>query len=475
MKCLLPVLGLLLVSLPVRAAHLGMGMRVGEVTSNSAIVWTRVTELAKRVEPGYREPAKREPRTATYTPSAVPVEKREGAMPGSEGHVHLIYSEQANFESFRIIDWVVVKAEDDYTTRFRLLNLRPGTRYFLKMTLREKAGGPVVDQALGSFTTAAAEKEWQDVRFTVMTCQSYWDLDDPAGYRIYPAMAGLYPHFMVSAGDTVYLDSEAPRARTVELARHHWHRMYSLPRLIDFHRTVPGYWERDDHDSWANDCWPSQSNPWMAPLTYADGVRVFQEQNPVGEAPYRTVRWGRGLQIWFVEGRDFRSPNKAPDGPEKTIWGAEQLAWLKKSILASDATFRILVSPTPIVGPDRSNKNDNHANKGFAWEGKHFRQWTRDQNLERFYVICGDRHWQYHSRDPETGLQEFSCGAASDKHAGGSPGWDAAIQDYHREVGGFMSVEVRLPGAQPVIALRHHDVDGKVLFEVTEQAPAIRP
>ena len=43
-----------------------------------------------------------------------------------------------------------------------------------------------------------------------------------------------------------------------------------------------------------------------------------------------------------------------PDGPDKTIWGREQLAWLKESILASDAAFRVLISPTPIVGPDRA-------------------------------------------------------------------------------------------------------------------------
>ncbi|MDB6006750.1 MAG: hypothetical protein JWR15_3737, partial [Prosthecobacter sp.] len=25
-----------------------------------------------------------------------------------------------------------------------------------------------------------------------------------------------------------------------------------------------------------------------------------------------------------TDGRDYRSPNKMPDGPDKTIWGAEQ-------------------------------------------------------------------------------------------------------------------------------------------------------
>ena len=53
-----------------------------------------------------------------------------------------------------------------------------------------------------------------------------------------------------------------------------------------------------------------------------------------------------------------------PDGPTKTIWGAEQLAWLKSSLLESDATFKLLVSPTPMVGPDDLRKTDNHTNIG---------------------------------------------------------------------------------------------------------------
>lgn len=65
----------------------------------------------------------------------------------------------------------------------------------------------------------------------------------------------------------------------------------------------------------------------------------------MGDKTYRTVRWGKDLQIWMVEGRDFRSPNTMEDGPEKTIWGAEQMAWFKRTVQASDATFRVLTHP----------------------------------------------------------------------------------------------------------------------------------
>ncbi len=77
-----------------------------------------------------------------------------------------------------------------------------------------------------------------------------------------------------------------------------------------------------------------------------------------------------------------------------TIWGETQRNWLKETLTPSDATWKVLVSPTPIVSPDRLNKRDNHSNSAFAWEGNDFRQWVKRNLLERFFVACGDRHWQ---------------------------------------------------------------------------------
>lgn len=448
------------------AAEMAMGFRVGEVTQDSAIVWTRITKNAERNWNGVRESKKREPRITRYVPSKVEVDDREGATPGALGEVRVTYSADEELRAAFVTDWVAVKADNDFVHQFRLNRLRAGTRYFLRVDVRDGPGAKVSASSTGSFATPAKADQWQDVRFSVVTGQSYWDLDDKSGYHIYPAMEKLGLHFIVPTGDTVYLDSESPRARTVELARFHWHRMYSLPRHVEFHRSVPGYWEKDDHDAWANDCWPTMNAAWMNPLTFKQGLAIFREQVPMGDLTYRTIRWGKGLQIWMVEGRDFRSPNTATDGPKKLIWGEEQRAWLKRTIAASDADFRVLISPTPIVGPDRAKgKNDNHSNRAFQTAGDHFRNWVKDSGIDNFYVCCGDRHWQYTSVDLKTKLREFSCGPASDKHAGGSPGPDPKIQPFHRVKGGFLSVSVFKNGETPTVAFRHHDVHGEVVSE----------
>ena len=113
------------------------------------------------------------------------------------------------------------------------------------------------------------------------------------------------------------------------------------------------------------------------------------------------------------------------------------------------------------MGPDRPGKNDNHANAGFAFEGARLRALL--QSIPGCLVINGDRHWQYHSIDPESGLQEFGCGAASDAHAGGfSLDRQEEWQPFLRIAGGFASVDVSATAA----VVRHHDVDGIVVNEV---------
>jgi alkaline phosphatase D len=274
-------------------------------------------------------------------------------------------------------------------------------------------------------------------------------------------MLALKPHFAALTGDLVYYDSNEPHAVTPRLARYHWERMFSLPRLIEFTRNVGTYWLKDDHDTLNNDSWPGKK---MGELTFAEGQKIFRQQAPLTDGPsYRTFRWGRDLQIWLTDGRDFRSPNNQADGKDKTIWGAKQKAWFFRTVKESKATWKVLISPTPLVGPDRKNKRDNHSNEGFQHEGDEIRAWLKDNVPDNFFVVCGDRHWQYHSIHPKTALHEFSVGAASDQHAGGSPGEDKKIHKFHRAKGGFLSVTVRTEKKRSTIVFELRDVSGKVV------------
>jgi alkaline phosphatase D len=206
----------------------------------------------------------------------------------------------------------------------------------------------------------------------------------------------------------------------------------------------------------------------MGEFTFEQGLEVFRQEMPIKDKTYRTFRWGKDLQIWLVEGRDYRSPNTQRDGPNKTIWGKEQMEWFKQTVEASDATFKILISPTPVIGPDRSQKKDNHSNKGFYHEGEIIRKFIASQ--PNMYVICGDRHWQYVSEHQDYGIVEFSIGANSDDHAGGWKQEDVRPEHlYLNVVGGTMTVTID-PKGKGSISVVHYDVNGNPLNEFLADA-----
>lgn len=446
------------------AVFQAIGTRVGEVTENSALVWTRLTANKERNNGGIEIKGRAQDYKGKGLPKVtVPVEQLEGACGGKTGFARLRYATNEKMTHAQTTDWVKVSEKTDFIHQFYLSGLKPSTKYYYICESAIQTNKQISTSWRGQFETAPTAQAASNLRFCLMTCQGYPDRGHKDGHDIYPSMLALKPQFACLTGDLVYYDNDMPRAVNERLARYHWERMFSLPRLKAFNSNVATYWLKDDHDTLDNDSSPGGT---MGELTFAQGQKIFHQQAPMTTgASYRTFRWGKDLQIWLTEGRDERSPNDMPDGPEKTIWGKTQKGWFKKTVKESDATWKILISPTPLVGPDRVQKDDNHSNAGFQHEGDELRQWIHDNVPENFFVICGDRHWQYHSVHPKTGVHEFSIGAASDEHAGGTPGENKAYHRFHLVKGGFISVELRRESDKSVILLQHHDVHGAVVYK----------
>lgn len=414
------------------AAHFATGIKVGEVDQTSAILWVRLTA----------DEAANFDQLPIFTAGLDERAKDEGAMPlgvapGTAGEARIVYWMDGATDA-RFTAWRPVDPGADFIRQFQLTDLTPGSDYEFTVEARESASNAQLNSVPGSFRTAPTADEAAPIRFIVTTCQAVRSIDSGAGGHLaYRQMLGFDPDFFVHTGDIVYYD-KAPLAKTIPQARAKWNLMFAYRHNLNFHRQVSSYFMKDDHDTLKNDCWPGQT---YGDLTFAQGLELFREQVPMGEKTYRTIRWGKDVQVWLTENRDFRSANTDVDGPHKTILGAAQKAWLKRTMTESDATYKFLITPGPIVGPDKPGKSDNHANDAFAHEGRELRDFL--STMDRTYVITGDRHWQYCSQDPSTGLVELGCGPINDQHMfGGDPGEDPAMHRYFSANGGFLGITV---------------------------------
>ena len=491
----------LLAQQPDFPVNLRQGIMAGEVTAATVILQSRLTSTSP-----YQDP-------------------RWEGIRGAGGWAYFEIADNPAFRNPRRTEWIEAVPKTDFIVKLKVAGLEPATRYHYRLHYGPKKENTRASET-ATFRTLAGKDKAAAYSFAIVTGMNYSFFyytgaygrtkpysgpDKHLGYPALESIRKLKPDFFIGTGDNVYYDHPGHRGRAQtqhELRKKH-HEQYSQPRFLDLFRNVATYWMKDDHDHRFDDSdqvnpvrighakqlpyypktniWEGESGSGFAPL-HGLGVRVFREQLPVVDpndpkaVTYRTYRVSRDLQIWFVEGRDYRSPNDMPDGPWKTIWGGEQKAWLKRTIKESDAAFKLLVSATPMVGPDSSDKRDNHANiNGFRHEGDEFFRWLAGNGIspKQFFFACGDRHWQYHAIHP-AGFEEFSTGALVDANAiiGSFPG-DANTTDpegkikqpYHspEASGGFLIISVKPEGSGAVAEFRFYDEKGKLLYEHLKQ------
>lgn len=469
-KITLTVLSLLL-TLSTTHAQLdhGQGEMAGEVTQTSVILQSRLTKGTKLIN---------------------------GDLPGHKGWAQFEISRNENFKSAMVTGWQEAFPQDDYIIKAQVDLLVSDTQYYYRLVY----GANTDNVSRGntcSFRTLPKANVIKPMRFAVVTGMNYHKFhkgnnayqgaDKNRGYPALETIKNLKPNFFIATGDNVYYDHPPkPATQTTKQMQQKWHEQFAQPRFAHLFGQVPTYWQKDDHDYRYDD---ADATGTRLP-SHKNGIAVFKQQVPVtnphqtNTITYRTHKLGKLVQIWLTESRDYRSPNDMKDGPDKSLWGQEQKEWLQKTLLESDATFKFLISPTPIIGPDTNRKKDNHTNlKGFRVEGDRFVTWLYRNGFydKNFYILCGDRHWQYHSIHP-TGFEEFSCGALIDANArmGIKPG-DHTSTDPNLLIsqrftspepsGGFLMVDVTSnENGEATAALVFYDEKGTELYRVEKTA-----
>jgi alkaline phosphatase D len=321
---------------------------------------------------------------------------------------------------------------DDLIVRVALDGLSPATRHRYVVS----QGG---ERAEGEFATAPVPTEPARVSFLWsgdLGGGGFCRLLD-GGYRIFRAMARHPADFFLFAGDTVYADVPCNRPGVVPganfvattlaefRARHRYNREDAA--VQDFLRRTPVFANWDDHEV-KND-FSGPTEPLM-PV----GRQAFLEYWPVaagGDDPhrmYRSVRWGRLLELFILDTRQYRSPNAEPDGPGKTMLGAAQRRWLLDGVTASTATWKVIVSSVPLAIPTgRPERRDSWTDvnvfglapengTGFVTERDTILRTLRTRGVKNLVFLAADVHHAElirHHPTPDWSFHEFIAGPLS--------------------------------------------------------------
>ncbi|HEU6444628.1 MAG TPA: alkaline phosphatase D family protein [Gaiellaceae bacterium] len=261
-----------------------------------------------------------------------------------------------------------VHAADDYTGQVVLSRLRPDTTYRYR-----------VGSERGSFQTAPAADDAEPVSLAFGGDVAGQNVcrDASEGFPIMETIRAGRPDVFVGLGDMIYADNacnpvglygnaQVPGpgpAADLETFRAHWryNRADAASQRLLRSTSYVGIW--DDHEV-VNDFGPlsdTRSTPPYTPGVHLlpIGLEAFLDYTPIAIAPntpkrlYRSLRWGKHMELFVLDTRQYRDANIATDSPDrpKTMLGREQLTWLKESLAASDATWKVIVSSVPMSIP----------------------------------------------------------------------------------------------------------------------------
>ena len=207
------------------------------------------------------------------------------------------------------------------------------------------------------------------------------------GFEVYRRMAAEGNDFNINLGDTIYSDSSVgglPPALTVPAKAAKYQENLGYPPLRRLRAATGLYSHWDDHE-FVNDF----SVPEHGAAVFQAGRIAFTAYAPVAWSPrdglYRRIRWGRTLELFFLDERSFRSAKSsaackgdlAPTAPQsvrnafaaiapglaqpvdpaclaalndpaRTMLGARQYAAFTQAIAASRATWKVVVNEVPM-------------------------------------------------------------------------------------------------------------------------------
>jgi alkaline phosphatase D len=287
------------------------------------------------------------------------------------------------------------KAKDDHTFQTRVKGLDAGSAYHYRFCRGQSCSD------VGSFQTAPDPDQAQTIRFAYSGDETGAAAPGETTpffgqMNAFGSMVAENNHFNIDLGDTIYSDPEIPNFPTAITVEEKW-AMYRAKLALANQRAIRdstglyGHW--DDHE-FINDFSKDEDGAQI----YDNGVQAFRDYMPVTytkkDGIYRSFRWGKNLELFFLDERSFRSakasangvcdnpatpgqPDLAPtaptnarelfsilapslsedvseacldaiNSPDRHFLGTAQLNRFERDVKSSTATWKVVMNETPI-------------------------------------------------------------------------------------------------------------------------------
>lgn len=392
---------------------------------------------------------------------------------GQAGAVEIEVAPEAGGEARRFS--LVADAAQDHALTARIPGLAPGTAYRYRIAAQGEAReGVVRTQRYWSSASDAA-----DITIAIGSCH-YLANPNPVfrgsggGYRIFDAIAARRPDVMLWLGDNLYL--QAPDFLDPSSMAARYRQARSFEPLQNLLTATTHLAILDDHDFGPNDADGSY-------VLKAETLKLFERYwpNPSYGLPGvpGAFGWARtgDVEFFLLDDRSYRFPNRYPDLPEKTMFGAAQFEWLKQALLSSHARIKLVAAG----GQFWNRASRFEGLHQFPQEQKRLREWLAEQRIDGVIFLSGDRHFGELLKIERAGaypLYEFTSSPLTSKPADRQ---DAAERDNPDLVPGtlqtkrqFGLIRVSGPGNDRRIALEAYDSDGSSLWRHEIRANDLR-
>lgn len=379
-------------------------------------------------------------------------------------------------------DAISTRAAESFIARIPVSRLTPGTRYGYEVLVDGKvAKRPYPLQ----FQTQTLWQWRTDPPAFTAAIGSCFYINEKAVDRpgnpygsdehIVTTIATAKPDLMLWLGDNTYY--REVDWNSAEGLRYRWTHTRSLPELQPLLGSIHHYYMWDDHDFGPNDA----DRSYRLRSEALDVHKLFTANGTYGtlETPgvFGRFEWA-DVEFFLLDDRFHRAPNSTPDGPDKVMFGAAQLQWLKDALLNSRAPFKIVANGNQMLNP----LCEFEALVECRTEYDDLLAFIKSNRIPGVVFLSGDRHMTELIKLEDSTFYPLYDFTSSSLTAGLSRPRGKEVDNPYRVPGTLVSdthnfglLHFSGPRTDRVMTMECRDVDGTVRWTHTVRASSLRP